>query len=168
MILPQMTSDQWVFGKIYKARILVLESMREDFAHKIEVHVAGIVLNYDKVLVAKRAENRTFFPGLWECGGGQVKPGENFEEAVKRQLKEELNVDVKVISVFKTYEIDALQLEQKKIPGLVFVCNFLEGEPKITKEHSEWRFLREDELDSVEFIPGLKERILKAFKYKHF
>jgi 8-oxo-dGTP diphosphatase len=136
--------------------------MREDFSNKIEVHVAGICFNYDKVLVAKRAENRSFFPGLWECGGGQVNSGENFEEAVLRQIKEELNVTAKIISVFKTYEI-LTNDEQKKIPGLIFICKFLQGEPKISEEHSELRWQSVDKLNELEFIPTLEDNIKEAY-----
>jgi len=79
--------------------------MREDGVGLIEAHVSGVCFSGDLVLVAKRAQNREIYPNLWECGGGQVRPGENFEEAVLRQLEEELGVKAKVIAPFKAYEI---------------------------------------------------------------
>jgi 8-oxo-dGTP pyrophosphatase MutT (NUDIX family) len=79
--------------------------MREDGVGLIEAHVSGVCFSGDLVLVAKRAQNREIYPNLWECGGGQVKEGESFEEAVLRQLEEELGVKAKVIAPFKAYEI---------------------------------------------------------------
>lgn len=141
--------------------------MREEKIHKIEVHVAGICFYGNKVLMVKRTPSRKLYPNLWECGGGQVEMGENFTEAVKRQLKQELGVFIEPIKVLVTYEILTPGLEQKKIPGIIFVCKlvgFVNGKgPKISKEHSEWRWQPIDKLDELELIPGLKENIKFAY-----
>lgn len=146
--------------------------MREEKIHKIEVHVAGICFNRDKALIAKRNSLRKIYPNFWECGGGQVEDGENFEDAIKRQLKEELGIIVEPIKVFKTYEILIQDAKQKKIPGIKFICKiikFVNGkEPQISEEHSKWRWQSIDKLDGLEFIPGLKEDIKTAYSiYKN-
>lgn len=148
--------------------------MREKKRHCIEVHVAGICLretDYDiEVLIAKRRENKELYPGKWECGGGQVKMGETFEEAVKRKMKEELGVIVKNVLVFGTYEINTPQLSQKKIPGIKFIC-FLKGYvngkcPEIKKDaFSEWKWQSVNNLGGIDFIPGIKEEILVAWEF---
>jgi len=141
--------------------------MRESHIDRIEVHVSGICFHEHNVLVAKRSSTRKIYPGFWECGGGQVRIGENFEEAVLRQLKEELGVTAQIIKPFKTYEIQAPETNQKKIPGLRFVCRllgFMDGSsPKISNEHTEWKLLAIEELGKVKLIPGLKEDILEAY-----
>ena len=142
--------------------------MREENQYKIEVHVAGICFKDNQVLVVKRSSKRKIYPNLWECGGGQVNPGENFVDAVKRQLQEELGVIATPLKVLGIYQILTPDLEQKKIPGVKFICKIesLEGKtPRITEEHSEFRFLSRSELENsdLEFIPGVKEEILEAF-----
>lgn len=141
--------------------------MREDKRFLLEVHVAGICIDGNSVLVVKRSAFRRLYPNLWECGGGQVKEGENFEDAIKRQLYEELGVIVEPIMLFGTYEILTPHLNQLKIPGLKFVCkikSYVNGvSPAISNEHSEWRWQLLDNLDELEFIPGLKEEILEAY-----
>src|ERR1035437_8470167 len=101
---------------------------REEKKHLIEVHVTGICFRETEknieVLIAKRTDERELYPGKWECGGGQVYAGENLEEAVKRQIADELGVMVSRVVIFGTYEIGTPQLEQKKIPGIIFVCFF--------------------------------------------
>ena len=148
--------------------------MREVKKHKIEVHVAGICLretDYDiEVLIAKRSENKELYPGKWECGGGQVKSGENFEEAIKRKMREELGVLVNRVVVFGTYEIKAPNLEQKKIPGIKFVClfeGFVNGKEPQTREDtfSDWRWQSINDLEKIDFIPGIKEEINVAWEF---
>ncbi len=141
--------------------------MREEKIHKIEVHVAGICIKEDKVLIVKRSSSRRLYPNFWECGGGQVEVGENFEEAVKRQLKEELGVIVEPIKILKVYEISIPDSEQKKIPGIKFFCEIIgfinERKPQITKEHSEWRWQPINQLEEIDFIPGIREDIKLAY-----
>ncbi|MFZ3077981.1 MAG: NUDIX domain-containing protein [Candidatus Aenigmatarchaeota archaeon] len=141
--------------------------MREDSIHKIEVHVAGFCFDGNKVLVLKRSPSRKIYPNLWECGGGAVWPGENFEEALKREMKDEAGVIVKPVMSLKTYQIIVSDSEQKNIPGLRFVCKFLGfvngKEPQISAEHTEWKWIAVDKLDGLDFIPGVKEDIKEAY-----
>lgn len=147
---------------------------REEKRHLIEVHVTGICFreteNNIEVLIAKRNDNRELFPGKWECGGGQVYAGENLEEAVKRQIADELGVLVSRMVIFGTYEIKTPDLEQKKIPGVIFVCFFdkyLNGQgPQINpKEFSEWKWQPIDSLSSVDFIEGIPEEIKDGWEF---
>jgi 8-oxo-dGTP pyrophosphatase MutT (NUDIX family) len=148
--------------------------MREKKQHKIEVHVAGICLretDYDiEVLIAKRNPKKELFPEKWECGGGQVRTGENFEEAIKRKMEEELGVVVNKVVVFGTYEINVPSLEQKKIPGVKFICifsSFVNGKnPQIKEEDfSEWCWQSINNLEGIDFIPGIKEEIMVAWEF---
>ncbi|MCX6741894.1 MAG: NUDIX domain-containing protein [Candidatus Pacearchaeota archaeon] len=143
--------------------------MRENGVNKIEVHVAGICFYKNKVLVVRRSSAKRLYPSLWECGGGQVNTSENFEEAVKRRIKEELGIIINPIKVLGIYQIPTPKLEQKKIPGIKFVCeikSFVNGKtPRISEEHSEFKFLSKEQIESstLEFIPGVKEEIKQAF-----
>lgn len=140
--------------------------MREEKIHKIEVHVAGFCFSGNKILVLKRSPSRKIYPNIWECGGGQVETGENFEDALAREMRDEAGVIVKPVMALKTYEI-LVNSEQKKIPGLRIVCKFLRyangKEPQISKEHTEWKWLPINRLDEIAFIPGLKEDIRTAY-----
>ena len=54
---------------------------------------AGLILDSDyKILLSKRKKNK-HLPGLWEFPGGKIEAGETPEIALKRELKEELNID---------------------------------------------------------------------------
>jgi len=60
--------------------------------------VAGLILKDGKVILAKRKKGDPL-EGLWEFPGGKVEEGENLFEAIKREMKEELNIRVKPIKV---------------------------------------------------------------------
>lgn len=147
---------------------------REQQQHKIEVHVAGICFcetqNDIEVLIVKRQNNRKIYPGKWECGGGQVRAGENFEQAINRQMKEELGIIIDRVLIFGTYEIETPELEQKKIPGIKFVCfwhSYVSGkEPVIDeKEHSEWKWQSINNLSEIDFIYNMERDIKIGWEF---
>jgi 8-oxo-dGTP diphosphatase len=151
-----------------------LPDVREEKRFEIETHVAGICMMRIKqgvrILIAKRLNTRDLYPGKWESGGGQVKPGENFEEAIKRQMREEFGIEVKILTIIATYEILTPKLPQKKIPGLKFLCTpandkIAEGIKINPKEFSEHKWITEYEIDQFDFIRGVKKDILKALEY---
>jgi len=148
--------------------------MRENHRETIEVHVAGICFRETTegilVLIARRQPTRALYPGLWECGGGQVRAGENFEEAVARQMQEEFGAIVDRALAFSTYEIDTPDLPQGKIPGVKFIC-FLKGYAdgatgpvRDEGEHSECRWQPIDELSGFDFIPGVRDDIRRGWE----
>lgn len=148
--------------------------MREEHRELIEVHVAGICFRETEqgilVLIAKRQGTRALYPGLWECGGGQVHAGESFEEAVVRQMREEFGIRIGGAISFSTYDIAVPDLPQKKIPGIKFVC-FCKGyedgrtEPVCDeREHSECRWQSIEELSGFDFIPGVRDDIRKGWE----
>lgn len=62
--------------------------------------VAGLMIEEGKVLVSKRKENSPH-GGLWEFPGGKVMPEEEPREALRREIKEELDIDVEVGKIFE-------------------------------------------------------------------
>lgn len=133
--------------------------------------MAGICLRKNKTqieaLILKRNPQKKIYPGLWECGGGQVNPGEAFREAVEREMEEELGVKVSSLMAFRDYQVVAPSLPQRIIPGIIFICVLEDSRQplKLSPEHSEYRWIDRQTLtksaDSL-FIKGLKEEISQA------
>ena len=139
---------------------------REDYQHKIEVHVAAITFKQENgqlyVLAGKRKQDRQIYPGFWEFGGGQVHLNESFENAVKRQMWEEFGVKVNVLEPLTFYTIPC---ENKSlIPGVRIICLCVdEGSLKEESlEHDIIRWLPVSDIFKLKFIPGLKEIAIKA------
>jgi len=61
---------------------------------------AAVVFDGEKILITRRPDDK-LHPGLWEFPGGKVDPGEGPEEALCREIREELAVDVQVLEIFE-------------------------------------------------------------------
>ena len=61
--------------------------------------IVGIIKNNNKILIARRMPGTTM-EGFWEFPGGTVQNGENFKECLRRELKEELDIEVSVKELF--------------------------------------------------------------------
>ena len=62
---------------------------------------AGLVFEQGRLLITQRHE-ASHLGGLWEFPGGKVEPGETFEECLRRELLEELGIDVNVGKLFES------------------------------------------------------------------
>lgn len=139
---------------------------RENGVHKIEVHVAGLCFEKREgawhCLIGRRTGSRQLYPGLWECGGGQLHEGETFPGALTRQMREEFGVQIKNILPLKTYAIEA---EGKIIPGVVCLCRRAdEGEVTIDRaEFSDFAWITAMDLSKYDLIPGVKEDLQAVF-----
>lgn len=61
---------------------------------KIKLSVCAVIICDGSLLIVKRCESDNFLPGVWEFPGGGVEAGEAVKDALVRELKEEINVDV--------------------------------------------------------------------------
>lgn len=117
-------------------------------AKKIEV-VGAVLINEDRVFAAKRGPGKSM-AGYWEFPGGKVEADETPEEALARELREELKVDVTVgeFIVTATHEAGTAVIELS-----TYLCTIIEGVPVLT-EHEEFRWLPVSELSDVEWAPA--------------
>jgi A/G-specific adenine glycosylase len=111
------------------------------------IHIAvGLVWNGDQLLIDRRRET-DMLGGLWEFPGGKVEAGETYEQAVVREIKEELDVDVAVLDHFMTLNHAYTHFS---ITLHAYTCRRLAGAPK-AKHCSEWRWVRKEELTTFAF-----------------
>jgi len=76
--------------------------------NKIKV-IAGLIFKTNKILIGRRAPFESA-SGMWEFPGGKYENGETHEECIKRELKEELEIDAKIGELFTNYEFDYLNI----------------------------------------------------------
>ena len=119
--------------------------------------VCAIIVHEGKILGTQRGYGD--FAGGWEFPGGKIEPGELPEDAVRRELKEELDIEVEVGQRFDTVEYDypAFHLSMQ-----CFLCTMGDRE-FVLKEHADARWLDRDTVDEVEWLPA-DEGLIKKLK----
>lgn len=118
----------------------------------IEV-VAGVICRKDsqgttQFLATQRGYGD--YKGGWEFPGGKTEPGETPQQALARELKEELAIDVEVGEFITTVEHD---YPERHITMHCYFCEIVGGEPTLL-EHEAARWLKVSELRSVEWLPA--------------
>ena len=113
----------------------------------IEV-VAAIIREGDRVLATQRGYGE--FEGMWEFPGGKIEPGEERVEALKREIGEELAVEIVVEELVCTVEYDYPNFH---LTMHCYFCSITNGEVELL-EHKSARWLRRDELNEVEWLPA--------------
>ena len=113
----------------------------------IEV-VAAIIHRDGRILATQRGYGE--WKGMWEFPGGKMEAGETEEEAIVREIREELNVGIcverKVCMVEYNYPAFHLRMH-------CFWCSIVEGELEL-KEHQSARWLAKEEWRCVEWLPA--------------
>jgi 8-oxo-dGTP diphosphatase len=54
--------------------------------------VAALIVKNQKILLGQRSAERSFYPGVWDVFGGHVEPQESYQQALLRELHEELGI----------------------------------------------------------------------------
>ena len=121
---------------------------------RIEV-VAAIIRKEGRIFATQRGYGE--WKDWWEFPGGKMEPGETPEEALKREIREELSTEICVDELLCTVEYDypkfALTLH-------CYLCSLV-TEALHLNEHEAARWLAKDELDSVKWLPADREVIEK-------
>ena len=113
----------------------------------IEV-VAAIIHQGEKILATQRGYGE--WKGMWEFPGGKMEAGETEEEAIVREIREELNVGICVERKVCTVEYDYPNFH---LTMHCYFCSIANGEVELL-EHKSARWLRRDELNEVEWLPA--------------
>lgn len=110
--------------------------------------VAAIIIHNNKVFATQRGYGE--FKDSWEFPGGKIEPGETPQEALVREIREELDTEIIVGDLLETVEYD--------YPGFhlsmdCFLCAVQSGN-LVLKEHEAARWLTVETLDKVDWLPA--------------
>ncbi len=100
------------------------------------------------------------FKDGWEFPGGKIQEGETPQQALKREIMEELDTEIEVGELIDTIEYDYPEFH---LSMDCFWCSIVKGD-LVLKEHEAARWLAKDSLDEVDWLPADKDLIEKIRK----
>lgn len=118
--------------------------------------VAAVIRKDDKIFATQRGYGE--FKDGWEFPGGKIEEGETPEQALAREIKEELNTEIQVGELIGTIEYDYPKFH---LSMDCFWCEIMQGGLEL-KEHEAARWMSKEELYSVDWLPadvGVVERV---------
>ena len=101
----------------------------------------------EEYLLLRRSEQKDYAPGAWECVTGRVDQGEGFEDALHREVREELGVEVQVDSILgTTHFYRGEPIPENELVGVIYLCTLsVPTSIHIGPEHSDYRWLPADQ-----------------------
>lgn len=124
----------------------------------IEV-VAAIIERDERIFATQRGYGE--WKDWWEFPGGKMEVGEAPEDALKREIREELATEIEVGRLLTTVEYDYPTFH---LTMYCYLCNIISGDLSLL-EHEDARWLAMDELDSVKWLPA-DEDVVKEIERK--
>jgi len=112
--------------------------------------VGGIIIDKNKILIAQRS-NQKEHPLKWEFPGGKIQENENPIEALKREIKEELSIDIKKSKFLLDYQYDYQDI--KKIHLYFYKIDEYVGKVR-NIEHNQLLWIQRNHLEKLDFLDG--------------
>ena len=131
-----------------------MDSITMDERKNIEV-VAAIIVRDGRIFATQRGYGE--WKDWWEFPGGKIEPGESPEDALKREIREELATEIEVDELLTTVEYDYPKFH---LTMHCYLCTIISGDLTLL-EHEDARWLALDELDCVKWLPADKDVIEK-------
>lgn len=107
--------------------------------------IAAVIWSHEsqQYLLLRRSESKDFAGGIWECPTGRVNQGEGFEDALHREVTEELGQDLQVEHILgTTHFYRGAPTPDNELLGVVYLCAMPSPVSiHLSSEHSEYRWL---------------------------
>jgi len=112
----------------------------------------------EKFLIFKRSPDAYTYQNCWEFTGGRLEQGESPKEGLKREVKEETNLDIEVLNPKFLF---AEKLKDHYVVFVVYQCNLIKGELKLSEEHVDSKWATREEILKLQTERFLTEYLTK-------
>ena len=122
---------------------------REEQSFRKSINVVAAIIEHDgKIFATQRGYGK--YKDGWEFPGGKIEAGETPEQALKREIKEELDTEISVGELLETIEYDYPDFH---LSMDCYWCRVMNGQLTL-KEHEAAGWLDKDTIDSVDWLPA--------------
>ena len=121
--------------------------------------VAAIIYNGNSIFATQRGYGD--WKDYWEFPGGKIEPGENCEEALKREIREELASEITIERHLDTIKWD---YPDSRMTMYCYLCRLKSGKPTL-KEHMDGKWLAKKDRFSVDWVPADRCLLFKLGLY---
>ncbi|MFC6334458.1 8-oxo-dGTP diphosphatase MutT [Paenibacillus septentrionalis] len=111
---------------------------------------AAIIENHNGQLLIARRKSGKSQAGLWEFPGGKLEQGETIEACLRRELLEEMNIN---IEPYEAFGVHSHHYETAHIRLYAYKAKFVSGHIKLS-DHDQYAWSTAEELDKYEFAPA--------------
>ena len=123
----------------------------DNFSDKFPVSIKAIIIDNDRILCLKNERNE------WDFPGGKINFNENIEECLKREVKEETNLEIKDLKILKPFN---LKINDVSVFILLYLAEISCDSSIITSfEHSEYNFFSKSEIENLNMHQDFKKLI---------
>jgi len=141
----------------------IWDIMAEREAMESRIAVKSFIVNGNQeLLLLKRSDDNPHAPGVWEVPGGRLEIGENPFEGLKRETREEANIDIEILNPLRIHHF--VRDDKQRITMITFLCKPISADVSISKEHTDfsWKPLEKAE---KEIVPSFMEDVKVIRKY---
>jgi nucleoside triphosphatase len=135
---------------------------------KMRIGAVGIIKNSTgEVLLCKMPNNRGVYPGQWAIPGGGIDEGEEMEEALVREMKEEVGLEIAQIEPFwfQDDEVEKLYADGERreiyMIYLLFDCVAVNDEVVINEEFEDYAWVKVDDLKRYDLNRATRKTFIK-------
>jgi len=123
----------------------------DDLSDKVPVSIKAVIIDDNKVLCLKNERNE------WDFPGGKINFNEDIEECLKREVKEETNLDINNLKILKSF---SLKFNDVPVFNVVYSAEiFCDSSIFVSYEHSEYNFFSKSEIKNLNMPQKFKNII---------
>jgi 8-oxo-dGTP diphosphatase len=123
----------------------------------------AIIVKNGKVLILKRSSSEDVFKEEWDIPGGKIEFGENPEKSLKREVKEEAGIKVKIVRPLRIWTFFK-DKNRTQVIGITFLCKYESGKVKLSKEHDNYAWIKPESVEKYKIHEGIKKDFKEAEK----
>jgi len=130
-----------------------------------KIVLAGVVEYQKKILIVQRSADEDVFPNLWELPSGKRELFESSEDALVREIKEEVGLNIKPVSPFDVFDYKIEKEDEiRDSTQISFLCKPInKPKVKLSGEHQNFTWISESEVGNYALSNKTKAIIKKAF-----